>query len=99
MIGVTGDFESYEFAVGGQDKRVLIGFVPTKGNAAVTSLTLDLSAWAGRSVSVTAYRLTNQAPLALAMAPVDVVASASTTVSFSATVADNDALLILVQAR
>jgi hypothetical protein len=99
LFGVTGSFESYEFAVEGQDKRVLIGFVPTRDNATVTSLTLDLSAWTGRSVTVTAYHLANQAPLALAMAPVGVVASASTAVRFSATMAENDALLIMVQAQ
>jgi hypothetical protein len=50
-------------------------------------------------VSVTAYHLANQAPLALAMAPVGVVASASTAVRFSATMAENDVLLIMVQAQ
>jgi hypothetical protein len=99
LFGVTGSFESYEFAVEGQDKRVLIGFVPVvMSDAAVTSLTLDLSAWAGRRVSVTAYHLANQAPVALAIAPAEVIASASTAIGFSAPLADKDALLILVQA-
>jgi len=99
VFGVTGSFESYEFALDGQDKRVLIGFAPTAGTATVTSLTLDLSAWTGRNVIVSAYHLANQAPLALAIAPVGVVASASTTVRFSATMAEKDALLIMVQAQ
>jgi hypothetical protein len=100
LFAVTGSFESYEFAVEGQDKRVLIGFVPvTTQSATVTSLTLDLSAWAGRSVTVTAYHLANQAPRALAVTPAGVIASASTAISFSAAMAGSDAVLIMVQAQ
>lgn len=99
LFGVTGSFESYEFAVEGQDKRVLIGFDPVpNSNSTVTSLTLDLSTWAGRRVSLIGYHLNNRAPSELAITPVDVSASASTTVNFSTTLSDNDALLILVQA-
>ena len=99
-FGVTGSFESYEFAVGGQDKRVLIGFDPSSsGGVALSSLTLNLAPWAGRTVSVSAYQFANQGPQALAVTPASVVASASVPVTVSATLAGSDAVLFFVEAQ
>ena len=99
-FGVTGSFESYEFAVGGQDKRVLIGFDPSSsGGVALSSLTLNLAPWAGRTVSVSAYQFANQGPQALAVTPASVVASASVPVTVSATLAGPDAVLFFVEAQ
>ena len=99
-FGVTGSFESYEFAVGGQDKRVLIGFVPSNsGSTTLSSLTLNLAPWAGRTVSVSAYQFANQGPQALAVMPASVVASASVPVTVSATLAGSDAVVFFVEAQ
>ena len=78
---------------------MLVGMVPTTGGSAtLSSLSLNLSSWAGRSVSITVYKLANQGPQMLPLLSDTVVASSSATVNFSATLADHDALLVLVQA-
>lgn len=99
VFGTTDSYEFYEFGVDGQDRQVLVGMVPTTGGSAtLSSLSLNLSAWAGRSVSITVYKLANQGPQLLPLSSDTVVASSSATVNFSATLADHDALLVLVQA-
>lgn len=99
-FSVTGSFESYEFAVEGQDKRVLIGFEPNNsGSVALTSVTLNLAPWAGRTVLVSAYQFGNQGPRALTVTPASVVASASMPVSVSASLGGSDAVLFLVEAQ
>ena len=99
-FGVTGSFESYEFAVEGQDKHVLIGFEPNNsGSVALTSLALNLTPWAGRTVTVSAYQFGNQGPQALTVTPASVVASASVAVTVSASLGGSDAVLFLVEAQ
>ena len=100
IFGVTGDFESYEFSVGGQNKRVLIGFVPTNsGTTTLTNLTLNLAPWSGQTVSVSAYRFANQGPQALAVTPSSQLASASVSVNVSTTLTGFDAVLFFVEAQ
>lgn len=99
-FGVSGSFESYEFAVGGQDKRALIGFGPSNdGTATLSSLTLNLAPWTGKMVSVSAYRFANQGPQALTVIPASVVASPSVSVSVSTTLSGADAVLFLVKVQ
>lgn len=99
-FGVTGSFEAYEFAVSGVDKRALIGFVPSNGGSAtLSSLTLNLAPWAGRTVSVSAFKFANQGPQALAVTPASVVAGASVPVSVSTSMAGLDAILFFVEAQ
>lgn len=99
-FGVTGSFESYEFAVAGQDKRVLIGFEPNNsGSVALSSVTLNLAPWAGRTVLVSAYQFGNHGPQALTVTPAAVVASASVSITVSASLGGSDAVLFLVEAQ
>ena len=100
-FGVTGSFESYEFAVGGQEKRVLIGFEPANDGSTTTlsSLTLNLAPWAGRTVLVSAFKFANQGPQTLAVTPTSVVAGPSVSVTVSTTLTGLDALLIFVEAQ
>lgn len=99
-FGVSGSFEAYEFAVGSQDKRVLIGFGPgNDGTATLSSLTLNLAPWTGKMVSVSAYRFANQGPRALTVIPASVVASPSVSVSVSTSLSGADAVLFLVKVQ
>lgn len=101
-LAVTGDFESYEFSVEGQNKLVIIGFIPS-GSTSTTTLTgatLNLSAWNGRTVSVTAYQFANQGPQLLTVTPASVLASSSVPISIaSLTPGAQDAVVFLVQAQ
>ena len=96
----TGDLESYEFAVGEQDKRVLIGFEPNNSSSSTTlsGLTLNLAPWAGRTVAISAYKFATQGPQPLTITPATVVASASVAVTYSATLAGSEAILFFVEA-
>ena len=99
-FAASAGFESYEFAVGGNDKRVLSGFVADgTGSVPLSSVTLNLAAWAGRRVSVSAYRIGNQGPQTLAVTPASVVAGPSVSVNVSTTLAGVDAVLFLVGAE
>ncbi len=95
----VGSVEGYEFSVTGADKRVLTGFVSATGaSATLSGATLNLAAWAGRSVAVTGYQIAGQGLQALSVTPATVNASASTTISFSATLNDHDVVLIFLEA-
>ena len=100
IFGVSGNFETYEFAVGGQSKRALIGFVPSNsGSATLSSLTLNLASWAGRTVSVSAFKFANQGPQPLAVTPASVVAGPNVLVNVSATLAGLEAIVFFVEAK
>lgn len=90
--------ELHEFAVGGADKRVLVAFTPDRIGTSLTSVTLNLGAWTGKSATLRAYRLSNQGPQLLATTPDAVAASGAVTFSVTGTLAGNDVLLLLVQA-
>jgi len=93
----SGTLEQHEFAVGNADKRVLVAFAPDRTSLSLTSVTLDLSAWSGKIVTLKAYRLSTQGPLLLGTAPAMVAASSAVTFSLPAALNDYDALLLLVQ--
>lgn len=94
----SGALELHEFAVGGADKRVLVAFTPDRISASLTSVTLNLGVWSGKTVTLKAYRLSNRGPQLLGTAPAAVAASGAVTFSVPGTLVDNDVLLLLVQA-
>ena len=98
---VVGDLESYEFAVGNQDKRVLVAFEMNNdgSTATVSKLTLNLAPWAGRTVTISAFKFSNQGPQALTVTPASPVAGPSVTVTVSASLTGLDAVLFLVEAK
>lgn len=95
----SGALEVHDFAVGGADKRVIITFVPGQTAGALSGVTLDLGAWAGKTASVTAYRFAGQGAETLGVTPASASASASVTLQLQADLVPRAAVLLLVDAQ
>lgn len=97
-LTASANVEMHEFVVEGVDKRVVILFSSDLLTANITSASLNLSGWSGKSVSIGAYHFATQGPVPILATPIASTAGmVPLDVSLPVTVGGHDAVLLLIE--
>lgn len=97
-LTASANVEMHEFAVEGVDKRVVILFPADSQNATLSTVSLKLSGWDGKSVTISAYNYAAQGAVPVSVTPISsTVGAQPLDVSLSVTLDGHDAVLLLIE--
>jgi len=97
-LTASANVEMHEFAVEGVDKRVVILFPADSQNATLSTVSLKLSGWDGKSVTISAYNYAAQGAVPVSVTPISsTVGAQPLDVSLSVTLDGHDAVMLLIE--